>query len=394
MMRPSDAESRIRLASELSSYLSGKVAPAATPVSGSAEISEPGRGSGVSEDMLFVSANHIRTGFDPTPSVNRYEPVTDSKVEQYGQALTDGASLLQIPNTHLMAAMDFASNRFDKQVLVSEGDRLLTMRYTDNQDSGKVYFISHTPSEWGSHDEDYHALLSNEIAFLMGLPVGYMRPANAGTNTDTLFILSQSVQDAVVGEMSEIVDDPDTGGYDPLATFDRDEAYAKQVPAHVIENLAAMVVFDWVVGIDRLPFNMLVVVDRKGSAHIVPITSRLAMTEVSDIIEGFGGAFVDSFKSSPYMAALVHEVKMQRASVDGIVSSIMAFVDRAAGLDFDKLESRFDEEILKLYVPSVDSQAYKVYGGFLAGVQERSEGLRAYTPLRDSLVETIQEMVR
>lgn len=393
MMRPSDAELRIRLASELSSYLNGKAAaPAATPVSGNAEISAPGRGSGVSEDMLFVSANHIRPGFDPTPSVNRYEPVTDSKVEQYGQALLDGANLLQIPDTHLAAAMDFASKRFQKQVLVSEGDRVLNARYSDQQDSDKVYFVSHTPSDWGSPDQDYHALMSNEIAFLFGLPAGHMRAANSGTDMSTLFILSQSIQDAVVGDMRELEDDPATGIYDPLATFNRDDA--SLVPPHVIGNLAAMAVFDWVVGIDRISSNLLVAVDRKGNAHLVPITSGLAMANTAEAGAGFGGAFIESLKESSYLAAMLLEIKLQRTSVDEVASSIMAFITRAAGLDFDRIESRFDEDILKLYVPSVDSPAYKVYGGFLAGVQERAEGLAAYKPMKASLAGLIQEMIR
>lgn len=394
MMRPSDAESRIRLASELSGYLSSKVtdgsAPAAAPDPGPAGNSEPGRGGGL-EAMVAVSANHLRAGFDPTPSVNRYEPVTDSKIEEYGLALLDGAPLSRVPDTHLMGAMDFASERFDKQVLVSEGDRELTLRYIDRRDSDKNYFVSHTPTDWGYPDQDYHSLIANEVAFLMGLPAPYMRPANAGTDNDTLFVLSQSVQDAVVGDMRELEVDVQDGTYDPVATFEVDDP--SRVPEHVVDNVATMAVFDWVVGVDRIAPNMLVVQDRNGKAHLLPLANGDALVGVSAVWDGFGGEFIKSLKSSGYLALLANEVKAQRASVDGAVDSIMGAIQRASKLDFDALERRFDESIMKLYVPSSESSAYSVYGGFIPAIQDRAEALSEFKPMRDNLKSAIQEMV-
>ena len=128
------------------------------------------RGSGI-ESMVSVSANHLRAGFNPTPSVNRYEPVTDSKIEEYGMALLDGAPLGQIPDTHLMGAMEFAKERFDKQVLVEQGDRELTVRYVDRRDGDKAYFVSHSPAEWSNPDQDYHSLIANEVACWAFLPL-------------------------------------------------------------------------------------------------------------------------------------------------------------------------------------------------------------------------------
>ena len=394
MMRPSDAESRIRLASELSDYLKSKVdgssTPAATPETGIAGNSDPGRGSGL-EAMVAVSANHLRAGFNPTPSVNRYEPVTDSKIEEYGMALLDGAPLSQIPDTHLMGAMEFASERFDKQVLVSKEGRELTVRYTDQRDGDKAYFVSHSPAEWSTPDQDYHSLIANEVAFLLGLPAAYMRPANAGTDSDTLFVLSQSIQDAVVGDMRELEVDVQDGRYDPIATFEARDSSA--VPEHVLNNVATMAVFDWVVGIDRITTNMLVVQDSDGKAHLVPIDNRRAMAAVTSAEQGFGGEFVKKMKSSGYLALLANEVQAQRASVDGAVDAVMNAIQRASKMDFDMLEQRFDENIMKLYVPSPDSSAYIVYGGFIPAVQDRAESLAKFQPMRDNIKSAIQEMV-
>lgn len=392
MMRPSDAESRIRLASELSGYLKSKVvdgsAPAATPETGLAGNSEPARGSGL-ESMLAVSANHLRAGFDPTPSVNRYEPVTDSKIEEYGQALLDGGPLGQVPDTHLMGALEFAKQRFDKQVLVSQGDRELTVRYIDRLDGDKNYFVSHSPVEWSNPDQDYHSLIANEVAFLLGLPAPYMRPANAGTDSETLFVLTQSIQDAVVGDMRELDADVQDGSYDPIATFE--VADSSGVPEHVLNNVATMAVFDWVVGIDRITANMLVVQDRDGKAHLVPIDNRRAMAGVTSAEQGFGAEFIK--KSSGYLALIANEVQAQRASVDGAVDAVMGAIQRASEMDFDMLEQRFDENIMKLYVPSAESAAYNVYGGFIPAVQDRAEALAEFKPMRDNLKSAIQEMV-
>ena len=394
MMRPSDAESRIRLASELSGYLNSKVdgssTPAATPETGLAENSDPGRGSGL-EAMVAVSANHLRPGFNPTPSVNRYETVTDSKIEDYGLALLDGAPIGQVPDSHLMGALNFASERFDKQVLVSKGDRELTARYVDRRDEDKAYFVSHSPAEWGYLDQDYHSLIANEVAFLLGLPASSMRPANAGTDSDTLFVLTQSIQDAVVGDMRELEVDSSDGTYDPVATFEVDET--SRVPEHLVDNVATMIVFDWRTGIDRISTNMLVVQDRKGKAHLVPIDNRQALTGVTSADQGFGGNFVKKLKSGSYLKLLANEVLAQRASVDGATDAIMNAIRRANELDFDMLEKRFDENIMKLYVPSPESPAYMVYGGFIPAVQDRAEALSAYVPMRDSLKSAIQEMV-
>lgn len=394
MMRPSDAESRIRLASELSGYLKSKVAdssaPAATPETGLAGNSEPARGSGL-ESMLSVSANHLRVGFDPTPSVNRYEPVTDSKIEEYGMALLDGAPLGRIPDTHLMGAMEFAKERFDKQVLVEQGDRELTVRYVDRRDGGKTYFVSHSPAEWSSPDQDYHSLIANEVAFLLGLPASAMRPANAGVDSDTLFVLTQSIQDAVVGDMREIEVDPQDGSYDPVATFEA--ADSSGVPEHVVNNIATMAVFDWVTGIDRIATNMLVALDRDDKAHLLPIDNRRAMVDVSSAEQGFGGEFVKKLNTSGYLALLANEVQAKRVSVDGAVEAVMNAIQRASELDFDMVEQRFDENIMKLYVPSPESSAYVVYGGFIPAVQDRAESLAKFEPMRDYLKSAIQEMV-
>ena len=394
MMRPSDAELRIRLASELSGYLKSKVtegsAPTATPETELAGNSETGRGSGI-ESMLSVSANHLRTGFDPTPSVNRYEPVTDSKIEEYGMALLDGAPLSRVPDTHLMGAMDFASDRFDKQVLVEQGARELIVRYVDRRDGDKAYFISHSPAEWSNPDQDYHSLIANEVAFLMGLPASAMRPANAGTDSDTLFVMTQSIQDAVVGDMREIDIDAQDGTYDPVATFEADDT--SRVPEHVVDNIATMAVFDWVVGIDRIATNMLVALDRDGKAHLLPIDNRRAMVDVTSAEQGFGGEFVKKLNASGYLALLANEVQAQRVSVDGAVDAVMNAIQRASELDFDKLEKRFDENIMKLYVPSPDSSAYIVYGGFIPAVQDRAESLTKFEPMRDRLKSAIQEIV-
>jgi hypothetical protein len=394
MMRPSDAESRIRLASELSGYLKSKVtdgsAPAAAPETGLAGNSEPDRGSGL-EAMVAVSANHLRAGFDPTPSVNRYEPVTDSKIEEYGMALLDGAPLGQIPDTHLMGAMAFAKERFDKQVLVSQGDRELTVRYIDRRDGDKNYFVSHSPAEWSNPDQDYHSLIANEMAFLLGLPASYMRPANAGTDSDTLFVLTQSIQDAVVGDMREIDVDPQDSTYDPVSTFEADDTSG--VPEHVVNNIATMAVFDWVTGIDRIATNMLVALDRDGKAHLLPIDNRRAMVDVSSAEQGFGGEFVKKLNTSGYLALLANEVQAKRVSVDGAVEALMNAIQRVSDLDFDMLEQRFDENIMKLYVPSPESSAYVVYGGFIPAVQDRAESLAKFKPMRDNLKSAIQEMV-
>jgi hypothetical protein len=394
MMRPSDAESRIRLASELSGYLNSKVdgssTPAATPETGLAGNSDPGRGSGL-EAMVAVSANHLRAGFDPTPSINRYEPVTDSKIEEYGMALLDGAPIGQVPDSHLMGALEFASERFDKQLLVSKGDRELTVRYIDRRDDDKAYFISHSPAEWSGPDQDYHSLIANEVAFLLGLPAAYMRPANAGTDSDTLFVLTQSIQDAVVGDMRELEADVQDGTYDPVATFEADDPSG--VPEHLLSNVATMAVFDWVTGINRITTNMLVVEDRSGKAHLVPIDNRRAMSDVTSAEQGFGNEFIKKLKSSGYLALMANEVQAQRASVDGAVDGVMDAIRRANDMDFDMLERRFDENIMKLYVPSPNSAAYVIYGGFIPAVQDRAESLARFQPMRDRLTSAIREMV-
>jgi hypothetical protein len=407
MMRPSDAQLRVKLASDLSKYFDSKaedagvVTPAAeggapegaapnAPGEAAAVASVPQQESGL-EAMIAVSANHLRPGFSPTPSVNRYESVTDSKIEEYGLALQDGAPLLQIPDTHLMGAVDYASDRFNKQVLVSDGSRELTRRYVDRSDDDKVYFVTHSPAEWAAPDQDYHALIANEIAFLLGLPASYMRPANAGTDTDTLFIFVQSIQDAVVGNMLELEDDQQDGTYDPVATFEVEDP--AKVPEHVLDNVATMIVFDWIIGINRLTSNMLIALDRKERAHFVPIGNGLAMLDVVSADQGFGDKFINSLKASGYMAVLANEVKAQRASLDGAIEAVMAAVRRANDIDFDKLEQRFDEDIMKLYVPSAESNAYVVYGGFLPAVQERADSLSVYEPMSDMLASALRGLV-
>jgi hypothetical protein len=410
MMRPSDARLRVKLASDLSKYFDSKVegpgvaAPAAdgavpegaapnAPEEASpdtAVAAAPQQETGL-EAMIAVSANHLRPGFNPTPSVHRYEPVTDSKIEEYGLALLDGADLLQIPDTHLMGAVDYASERFDKQILISDGSRELTRRYVDRRDKDKVYFVTHSPSDWSAPDQDYHALMANEVAFLLGLPASYMRPANAGTDGDTLFIFVQSIQDAVVGNMLELEEDPQDGTYDPVATFEVEDP--AKVPEHVLDNVATMIVFDWVAGINRLTSNALIALDRKERAHFVPIGNGLAMVDFVSAEQGFGGKFIDSLKASGYLALLANEVKAQRASLDGAVEAVMSAIGRANDIDFDKLERRFDEDIMQLYVPSTESNAYVVYGGFVPAVQDRADSLAVYKPMKDALTSAIKGLV-
>ena len=218
-----------------------------------------------------------------------------------------------------------------------------------------------------------------------------MRPANAGTDSDTLFVLTQSIQDAVVGNILEIDIDAQDGSYDPVATFEASDS--SRVPAHVIDNVATLAVFDWLVGIDRISTNMLVAEDQDGKAHLVPIDNRRAMAGVTSAEQGFGNEFLKKLKSSGYLAVLANEVHARRASVDEVVAAIMGAIRRAKDLNFDTLEQRFDENIMKLYVPSPDSMAYTVYGGFIPAVQDRAESLSMFEPMTDRLKSEIQEMV-
>ena len=160
-----------------------------------------------------------------------------------------------------------------------------------------------------------------------------------------------------MGDLRELDADVQDGSYDPIATFEAEDSSG--VPEHVLSNIATMAVFDWVTGIDRITTNMLAATDQNGKVHLVPIDNRRAMAAVTSAEQGFGGEFIK--KSSGYLALLANEVQAQRASVDGAVESVMEAIKRAREMDFDMLEDRFDENIMKLYVPSVDSS---VCGGF------------------------------
>ena len=306
-------------------------------------------------------------------------------------ALLDGASISQVPDAHLLGAMEVASERFDKKVLFSEGDRDLRVLYVDNRDNDTAYFVYHTPSDFGTPDQDYHSLIANEVAFLMGLPAPYMRPANAGTDTDTLFVFTQSIRDAVIGDMSELATESIFGLYDPVETFGVSDS--SKYPEHVVANVATLLVFDWVVGLDRSPTDLFVLLGLNGKAHLVPTTNSPCFVGVESVMDGQGDKFIENMMSSHYLYLLANEVKFKRSSVDQVVNAVLEAIQRASSLDFNTLERRFDESIMELYVPSAESPAYSIYGGFIPAVQSRSESLLGHKPIGTEVKSAIEEIV-
>ena len=364
------------------------------------EGGEVGMKQGIPPSMFNFSAKFDQPGYRPTPSIRRESVFSPVAGADYGEALSGGADLGQVPDIYVWEAVQAATDRFDVVELGGGDGSSFVARVVDRSDDDKVYFVKNSRSfEAGGFaelDAGYNEIVANEVAAAMGLPVGTMRPATRSIDPEKLFTIQESVEAVGKSSMVQPVFTPD-GKYDPVSTFGVDNL--DKVPAHDVNNLASLLVFDWITAnIERVGPNMFASEAADGKIHLLPVDNGSIMAHLPGKTDGFddflkwaSGSDDDDARSG-LMSVMGAQVSAGHATKVEVVDALESAVERSAAVDYDRIQGHLDDAF-PAFVPNVSAVVGMSGGGALVSIEARADMLTSSDRVRTGVSEILEMLI-